>query len=373
VAQRFDVGRIDRTKRTGAGGARMPATIARTGVQTYTRDDGKVVREYRPPAEVFSDASLATLGSVPVTIGHPGQVTPANWRNVAVGHVSDAPAARKQDNGAEWVEAQVVVADAAALARIDREDLSEVSMGYTADVIPQSGTAPDGQHYDAVQTNVRFNHLALLKAGQARAGAGARLRLDSKGDEMFEQFKQDDGAKRLVKVDGIDAEFGSETHVSLLERQTAAAVARADAADAAKAVAETASGEAKAKLDAANAEIAALKARDVDALVQDELAFRTRHLPALPAKYEFAGKSRDQVRNDAAGADNVAAAAKLPEGERAGYLTYAINAKLDAVSKPRVPTHTTPEVKADEKPKRRDPYGDAYKSTFPGAAQKDAK
>ncbi len=79
------------------------------------------------------------------------------------------------------------------------------------------------------------------------------------------------------------------------------------------------------------------------------------------------------MRNDAAGAEVVAAVAKLPEGERAGYMTYAIQAKLTAAGAPKVPTHTVVKSDADEKPKRRDVYADAYKSTFPGAAQGASK
>lgn len=375
LVQRFDAGRLDRTKRTGAGGARMPGQISRTGVQTYRRADGTEIREYRSPTEVFSEASLATLGGIPITIGHPGAVTPANWKAVSVGHVSDLPTARKQDQGAEWIEAQLVVEDGAALARIESAPEIPISMGYTAEVVPQAGVAPDGQHYDAIQTNVRFNHLALFPNGGARAGAGARLRLDSKGDEMFEQFKQDDaGAKRSVKVDGIDAEFGSETHVSLLERQTAAERTRADGAVAQLTAAQTETGTAKAALAAANAELGTLKARDIDALVQDELDFRSRLLPILPKAYEFAGKSRDQVRNDAAGAETVTAVAKLPEGERAGYLTYAIQAKLDGASKSKLPTHV-PTAKVDEAGNHAAPvkkvniYDAAYKATFPGVSK----
>jgi len=41
--QRFDVGRLDRAKRTGAGGARVPASVSRTGVQSYTDDQGRTV------------------------------------------------------------------------------------------------------------------------------------------------------------------------------------------------------------------------------------------------------------------------------------------------------------------------------------------
>jgi hypothetical protein len=349
----------------------MPATIARTGVQTYRRADGTEVREYRAPDQVFSAESLATLGGIPITIDHPGAVTPANYRQHAVGHVSDLPAARKTDASAEWVEAQLIVNDGATLARIDAGGDVPISMGYSADVVPQPGVAPDGQHYDAVQMNVRFNHLALWPVGGPRAGAGARLRLDSKGDEMLGEFKQDDaGAKRLIKVDGIDCEFGSETHVSLLERNVKAQSDRADGLAAELATANTAAGDANAKLLAANTELTALKARDVNALVQDELDFRSKHLPLLDKAYDFTGKTRDQVRADALGAELAAEVAKQPEGQQLGFANAMLKIKLDAAGTPAKPTHTpTPTVKTDgsDKPKRRDPYGDAYKATFPGA------
>ena len=346
----------------------MPATIARTGVQTYRRADGTEVREYRSPDQVFSAESLATLGGIPITIGHPGAVTPANYRRFAVGHVSDLPAQRKQDAGAEWVEAQLIVNDGETLARIDSAPADvTISMGYSADVIPQPGISPEGERYDAVQTNVRFNHLALWPEGGPRAGAGARLRLDSNGDAMLNELRQDESApKRVVKVDGIDVDFGSETHVSLLERQTATERTRADGLAAQLTAAQTKTGEVQAKLDAANAELTALKARDVNALVQDELDFRSKHLPLLGAKYDFTGKSRDQVRADAAGAEVMAAAAKLPEGERAGYISAHIGIKLDAASKPAVPTHT-PTVKQDAASTptvRKDPRKSAYEASW---------
>lgn len=191
MVQRFDVGRLDRAQRTGADGARVPAAIARSGVQVYTDAAGNTVREYRPADEVFSAASLATLGSIPVTIGHPGRVDAKNWRQHAVGHVTDAPPARRDDGPNAWLDTTVHVNDARALERVNAGELVEVSMGYTADVVPEKGVAPDGQHYDAVQRNIRFNHLALLEDGRARAGRGARLRLDAAGNVVVEATATD--------------------------------------------------------------------------------------------------------------------------------------------------------------------------------------
>jgi hypothetical protein len=189
LVQRFDVGRLDRAKRTGAGGARVPASVSRTGVQSYTDELGRVVREYRPPEEVFAPESLATLASVPITVGHPpGGVTPSNYRQVSVGHVSDAPSGRSSDGAHEWIDVVGIISEAETLRRIDlppdhKDALVEVSMGYAAEVVAEAGVSPAGEHYDARQTKIRFNHKALLPRGHARAGTGARLRLDGNQEE----------------------------------------------------------------------------------------------------------------------------------------------------------------------------------------------
>lgn len=374
LVQRFDVGRLDRTKRTGAGGARMPASIARTGIQRYRRDDGTEVREYRAPDQVFDAASLETLGGVPVTVGHHGAVTADNWRRLAVGHVTEATPARRADGGHEWLEAPVVISDAAALQRIESGDLVEVSAGYVAEVVPRAGVTPDGEHYDAVQTQIRFNHLALLPSGQARAGSGARLRLDGNQDMTL---RQDDAAtpaapRQRVKVDGIDVEYGSEVHVQMLERSNAAAVTRADAAEVARKAGETALGELKAQLAASQTELGALKARDVNALVQDELDFRSRVLPALAKGYSFVGKTRDQVRADALGEVVMKDVNALPEGERVGYANAMLKIKLDAVAAGGQPLNVPAPIagaeKTDAAPRKSgvQRHADAFAASFGG-------
>ncbi len=356
MVQRYDVGRLDRTPRTGSGGARVPASIARTGVQVYTDANGKTVREYRPADEVFSAASLATLGSIPVTVGHPGRVDSTNWRKHAVGHVTDAPPAKRADGPTDWLDTSIVLSDAAVLDRVESGALVEVSMGYTADVVDEPGTAPDGQRYDRIQRNIQFNHLALLEDGRARAGRGARLRLDGNQDM---QIKQDEGAKR-VKIDGIDCEYGSETHVQMVERRAELAVKRADEAVGALSAVQTELGAVKAKLDAVPAQ------PDVAQLIADELAFRSSLAKLLPADYKFDGRTREDVRFDAVGAETAAKVRALPEGQREGYLQAMLDQRAAAADRP---THA-PAVKADAtptEPAKYDPYAkyrDAHKASF---------
>lgn len=363
LVQRYDSGRLSKATRTGAGGARVPASIARTGVQIYQDANGNTIREYRAPEVVFAAESLATLGGIPVTIGHPGAMDASNWRRHAVGHTSDAPTGRRADGAVEWLDSTIIVQDAEAIRRIESGELAEVSMGYRVNVVPRAGVAPNGEHYDAVQEGpVVFNHLALLPVGRARAGSGARLRLD--GNEAPEVL-QDETMK--VKIDGIEYDFGSASHVQALEKQRDAAIARADKAEQdAKGHAE-ALGAAQAKADAAQAKADEAAKLDVNALVQDELAFRALVTPALPKGYEFAGKSRDQVRADAVGTEIMAKAEKLPEAARAGYVQAHLELKLAAPATAKVQPLHVPTVKADETPapsKPRDAVKEAYAASW---------
>src|SRR5690606_11037622 len=56
--------------------------------------------------------------------------------------------------------------------------LSEVSPGYAAATAPSPGTW-QGQRYDTVQTDRKYDHVALLPPGHGRCGAVCSCRVDS--------------------------------------------------------------------------------------------------------------------------------------------------------------------------------------------------
>ena len=149
----------------------IPALLTRTGVFRYTQADGSVRRELRLPDEVFAEDALATLDTVPVTVGHPGKVTPDNWKTLAVGDVRNV----KKDG--RYVAADVAIRDAVTLQRVDSGDLVELSCGYDCALEMKSGSY-DGEDYDAIQRTLRYNHVGLGPEGWGRAGAEVRLRLD---------------------------------------------------------------------------------------------------------------------------------------------------------------------------------------------------
>jgi hypothetical protein len=117
---------------------------------------------------------LATFGGKAVTLEHPPEMlTAENTREYAVGFTGTEVV---YDQG--FVRVVVTLTDQEAIDAVLQGDAVEVSAGYEVDLDPTPGVAPDGQPYDAVQRNIRCNHLAVTRRG--RAGPEVRLHLDRK-------------------------------------------------------------------------------------------------------------------------------------------------------------------------------------------------
>lgn len=223
VCRQDFTGRLDARARTPQGGLRLPAYVTRTGVLTYQQPDGSVVRELRHPDDVFKTDSLATLAGAPVTIGHPGKVAPENYRNYSVGHVGD-DVERKDDR---YVATHIRVQDAKAVAQVEKGELLEISCGYDCDAVPEKGEY-NGEKYDARQTNIVYNHVALLPPNHGRAGNDVRIRFDGvAGDGTLDEAKL--SAHPMNEFEKKIAELAAEK--AALEAKCAAQTARADAAE----------------------------------------------------------------------------------------------------------------------------------------------
>lgn len=171
--RRYDNGRLAKARKTPQGFLRIPARLTRVGVLAYQRSDGSVQHELRPADEVFHADSLATLSLAPVTNRHPAEfVNPANARALMVGVGSES--ARKDGI---FVASELTITHEPEIQAIEREDLKEVSLGYMCQLDHTPGVF-EGQRYDAVQRNIRYNHIALGPEGWGRAGSEVSLRLD---------------------------------------------------------------------------------------------------------------------------------------------------------------------------------------------------
>jgi uncharacterized protein len=160
-------------RRTADGYLVAMARAARSGIQIYAgREVGRAdlahVRVYRAPEEVFASDSLASYAHKPLTVEHPSvAVSAANWKEHSVGYIGD-----EVTREGEFVRVPLMLTDAAAIAALEAGK-AELSAGYSAQIVWGDGTAPDGSKYDAKQTSIRINHVALVSAG--RAGASVRI------------------------------------------------------------------------------------------------------------------------------------------------------------------------------------------------------
>lgn len=174
---------MDKPSKTAAGYLRAPARLTRVGIFEY-RDpvSGKVTRELRSPKEVFNEDSLDSLRLVPITLGHPSGGL-------------DAKRARKESRGSvgehvvqdgEFVAATIGIHDERLVEVIESGEMRELSCGYSCKVDHTPGEY-NGEQYDAVQTEIRYNHVALVERG--RAGPEVVVRMDQTQEIRMAKMK----------------------------------------------------------------------------------------------------------------------------------------------------------------------------------------
>ncbi len=187
--QRYDFAQIGKVELMSTGALKIPAVLGRVGVFSYNRG-GKVVRELRPPDEVFRADSMKTFASAAATDLHPPRadawVTPKNWKKHAVGYVPDGV---RQDG--DLLRGDIVVQDADMIDKILKGERKELSPGYMPlelDATPGRYDAATGEYgphittgveYDAVQRDIVYNSVGIGPRGWGRQGSAVSLRLDS--------------------------------------------------------------------------------------------------------------------------------------------------------------------------------------------------
>ena len=269
--QRYDNYAITATK-TDEGFIKDAPIIGRTGILEYRNADGSIRREYRPPEEAFKADSLASIRGKPITLGHHGWVSSANYREAKpVGTViSDG---RQDGNN---IRADVVIYS------LDTDD-RELSCGYQTELEETSGVTPEGEHYDAIQRNIVYNHLAIVPRGRA---GNARLNMD--GEQIFET-EVDQMSEKLKMDNGIEYDVPAEVKVAF-DAMTAKAEEQKKEFDAMTA-----------KFDSATAEIEKLKADAEKAEADfkakfDEMVKTTIELRTIASKHGI--EKADEMSND---------------------------------------------------------------------------
>jgi hypothetical protein len=166
------------------------AVLARSGPQEYfthelptlDADESGWLIVNRPEAEVFDPRSLASYIGKPIVLLHPDDlVTPENVREHQIGTV--LAARRGEGNNADIVVGDLMITDAEAIELIRRGTHRALSAGYDANYVQRGRGFAD-------QRDIRINHVALLRNGDARCGPRCAIG-DSRGNGKMRRRTRD--------------------------------------------------------------------------------------------------------------------------------------------------------------------------------------
>lgn len=331
MVTRYDIIEL-KAEVTPEGFIRDKPIVTRAGIFEYRTPDGKTKREFRSADEVFKADSLTTLSGVPVTDGHRGLISNNNATGIVGAVLSPG---ERIDND---VAAEIIIHDANKLGK-----KRELSLGYTCDIKETSGEY-NGQRYDCEQTNIRYNHLAVVSKGRA---GNARLRLDSADavSDDFELEKDDpmpDPVKLVtIRLDSIDYSASPEVANALTKAQTdivalqkrfdtleaerdsfKTKVAEADAKIAA--VKSTARSEIKARLDLES--VAGTHKVKFDEEATDR-SIKEAVLTKLNPSIKFDGKSDDYVDS----AFDIAMTYEADKNKKVSHQKQSVDKRNDTV------------------------------------------
>lgn len=320
-------------RRTADGYGVVSAKVARGGnVQLYLgsevgMNDKATVRVYRPESEVFKKDAIASYAGVPVTINHPKNgVSADTWKDLAVGEVGDDVL-----RDGEFVRVPMMLRDAKAIKAVE-DGKRELSMGYSAEITIADGVTPSGETFDAIMSDFKMNHVAIVD--QARGGAELRIGdgADKWGAAPITTDHKPEEEKimtlKTVTVDGIPVEVTDQgaTVIATLQQRLADANSKMSTADAAHLSAIAAKDAELAKKDA---EVDALKAKvlsdaDIDKRVQ-ERADLISVAGSIAKDVKTAGLSDAAIRK-------AVVAAKLGDAVIAGKPDAYIDARFDILA-----------------------------------------
>ena len=349
----FDAFVIDGVRRTADGYLAAHAKVARTGIQIYRGSElGKPeldkVRVYRPPEEVFHADALKSFTHRPVTLKHPNvPVTAKNWKRYAGGQTGDEVV-----RDGEYIRVPMVMMDQKLIDAYEKDGVKELSMGYSTDIKWRTGVTDAGESYDAVQTAIRGNHLAVVPV----ARGGDQLRLgDQDGTKTCPQcgaevpddaqtcpscgyeFDDDDNTydskptgvyPMKLTLDGLTVNVADDQsaaiidkHIAVINKKLTDALADLEEYNKKKKKDDEAVTDAKKIIDAKDGEIAVLKKQvsdaqitpeKLDTMVKDRLAVIDAAKPLVGDKYVFDGKSLEAIRKDAVAVKLGDAVATMP-------------------------------------------------------------
>lgn len=297
---------------------------ARTGLQSYLGSElglptNDVISVYRPESEVFSRESLASYANKPISDDHPPEfVTADNWKQYGKGDIGSDVV-----RDGEFVSVSYKIMDGDTIAKV-KAGKAEVSMGYMAEIDFQDGVTPDGEPYQAIQKNIRINHLAIVDRGRAGSECGFSDKAINWGTSPITKVGDNQVTLKTLIVDGLTVET-TEQGLTAVNKIADAKHEAVKALSDAKAEHETAINAKDTELAAKDAEIDALKAAklsdaEIDAKVQARSDLLTKAKSV--ADTDFTGLSDADIKK-------AAVVAKLGDAAIEGKTEAYIDARFD--------------------------------------------
>ncbi|MGE7988945.1 DUF2213 domain-containing protein [Lysinibacillus fusiformis] len=288
--QRYDTSYIKDYMETPEGYLTVNVPITRPGVFPYQRQDGTVQMEAKLPEDIFSDRTIYSARSKPVTDGHPNEpVTIDNYQTYAKGM-------SHTDSRVEDFKLYIslTVTDKALIGKI-HEGYNEISIGFLSDVVAESGTY-NGDQYEYVQRNVEINHIAIVEKG--RAGPEVAIRSDSDAWQIDEK-EGGNSEMAKIKIEGTEYEVDPavKSYIDALKAKEETAKVKGDSADALQGRLDALDVTLKAK----DQEIATLKeksisADELDKKVEKRVVLINASQPILGDSFDFTGKTEREIK-----------------------------------------------------------------------------
>lgn len=341
--------------------------IAGAMVQKYVKSDGSEEMEAKLPEEILSDSTVSSANSKPVTDGHHGLVTKDNSHDLMKGFTAS--------NGhveGNMLYNDITITDPNLISQIKNGSKRELSIGFETQMDPTSGTY-NGAKYDAVQRNIRINHVAVVPKG--RAGHEVRLIGDSaeaveqvepseeKGNQMETRVVRADGQNITVAADDVEKITKLDADNSAKAKQIADLDAQIKKLQAEKAQLQGDADTSAKKADEAQAKADSLEAdnkklqKEFDKYKADGVDKKLELIDKVKSfvgdEYDYHGKSDRDMKIDAV---------KAIKGDSVDFTdksdTY-VQAAFDMLEKPKqVSGYAGPEPEA--KGDSADPIAKAY-------------
>jgi hypothetical protein len=268
------------------------AVATTTGVFPYLQADGSIRMEARFPEHVFHPDSLKSLVMMPMTNDHPPgvAVVAENRDQYSVGNLGENV---DSDELHGFVSVPLTIQQKDAVNDVEGGKRG-LSCGYKTDIIIESGVF-GGVKYDAIQTNIRYNHLAIVDEG--RAGDDAILKMDGAMvighhiNDTTQTINKGDGMDEEIKLDGITFKVNTRVkeHLKAANDRADTAETATQKADDSLVLAKKDNSELQAKFDASEKTNKEIQAKLDESIPKADIADHVASVKKMDAAIEKSG------------------------------------------------------------------------------------